>query len=215
MEPNRDIPLVIFAKAPILDQVKTRLQPQLTPRQCTEVAQLLLQITIHKAVQYWPGEIILSAGLDARHPFLTKMATQHQLRIETQADGDLGQRMHHAMQQFGYPAAIIGSDIPQINQHVLKAAHTHLSDGDNVIGPSDDGGYYLIGLAQANPALFEQISWGGDKVLDQTLEKARILSLQLQQLNPINDVDTWFDLHRAAKEVPELQVYLDSLKLVK
>ena len=211
MESNRVIPLVIFAKAPIPGQVKTRLQPQLTPRESADVARLLLQITIHKAVQFWPGEIILSAGLDARHPFLVEMATQHQLRIETQAEGDLGQRMHQAMQQFGYPVAIIGSDIPQINEHVLKAAHTYLSSGNNVLGPSDDGGYYLIGLARANPALFEKILWGSNKVLEQTLEKARTMSLELQQLTPINDVDTWSDLNAAAKEVPQLRRYLDSI----
>lgn len=205
------IPLVIFAKAPVPGMVKTRLQPQLTKCQSAELAKLLLQITINKAIECWPGEVILSVGVDANHPFLVEMSKEHHLRLESQAEGDLGQRMHSAMQQFGYPAAIIGSDIPQISKQALQDAYTHLCGGNNVLGPSDDGGYYLLGLTESKPALFEKVVWGSDKVLAQTLEKAQGLSLDLQQLALINDVDTWSDLSAAAKEVPQLQCFLDSL----
>jgi len=120
--------------------------------------------------------------------------------------------MNSTMEYFGYPAAIIGSDIPQINRQALETAYASLEQGQNVLGPSDDGGYYLVGLAQPAAELFARISWGSDQVLEQTLQQAKRLSLDLLQLNKINDVDTWPELIKAAAEVPLLQEYLDQLK---
>ena len=116
------------------------------------------------------------------------------------------------MNQFGYPVAIIGSDIPQITQAALESAHANLINGCNIIGPSDDGGYYLVGLAESCPGLFEGITWGGKEVLTQSLLRARELTLDLRQLPLINDVDTHEELMEAATKIPMLQRYLNSIR---
>jgi len=81
---TKSIPLIIFAKAPIPGQVKTRLQPELDEQQAAQAAQLLLRATVQRAVEYWPGEIFLSAGLDANHPVLLEIAATFKLRVDTQ-----------------------------------------------------------------------------------------------------------------------------------
>jgi len=208
------IPLLLFAKAPIAGQVKTRLHSHCSPEQAAVIAEILLEESIVKAQSAWPGEVHLSVWLDYQHEFLQRMQKRYSLKVAQQAAGDLGEKMLAALNGFGYPAVVMGCDAPHVPAQVLQNAFDILSSGQSVIGPSEDGGYYLLGLQQPQPNLFNDIAWGGDQVLETTLVRARSTGLALHQLDVLNDVDEWQDVCRAARVLPRLADYIVSQGLV-
>jgi len=202
------IPLLVFAKAPIAGQVKTRLQAECSAQQAAEIAKILLEETLRQTTSNWPGKVIVSVALDISDEFMRALASKYNVTLVAQEDGDLGQSMLAAFDQYGYPAAIIGSDAPHLAAESLKQAFSYLVRGKNVIGPSLDGGYYLIGLVASYPDLFKEVEWGGKQVLATTLKKAQQQACVLSRLAPLNDVDTWADLVDASKQVPRLKQFL-------
>lgn len=208
------IPLVLFAKAPQAGLVKTRLHSHCSPEQAAEIAKILLQQTIEKIHAHWPGEVVLSVWPNQQDPYLQQLAKRYQLAMTTQASGDLGEKMAATFDRFGYPAAIIGSDAPHVLDDSLIKAHQLLESGANVIGPSEDGGYYLIGLQQVSPVLFTDVAWGEDTVLATTLDRSQQQNSKIEQLAWLNDVDTWADLVSVASLIPTLTEYLHQEKLL-
>ena len=118
--------------------------------------------------------------------------------------------MRHALSSYGYPAAVMGCDAPHTLASSLRQAYTLLQSGESVIGPSDDGGYYFLGLCQASDDLFLNKPWGQDQVFKKTLASANSAGLTLTQLPSLNDVDEWQDLLGAAKEITSLRMYLQA-----
>lgn len=120
--------------------------------------------------------------------------------LVAQPAGDLGSRLQHAFAHAfasGAPAAAaIGSDTPHLGPAVWRAALARIAPGRVVLGPTDDGGYYFIGLAAPAPALFESIDWSTERVLAQTVAQARTLDLAVDLLEPSFDVDVRADLDR-------------------
>lgn len=203
------VPLLLFAKAPIAGKVKTRLQSHCTPEKAAEIAEILLEESIVRATSFWPGDVYLSVALDAQHPFLQRMVAQYQVTLVSQCDGDLGAKMHGAFEEFAYPCAIMGCDAPHILGSDLVKAHDHLIQGKNVLGPSDDGGYYFIGLGHSAEMLFNSMEWGTETVLANTLERAKKNNVEFEFLTPLNDVDEWQDLLSVAKILPSLAAVID------
>jgi uncharacterized protein len=120
-----------------------------------------------------------------------------------QADGDLGARMHAACARLFAQGArhvvLIGSDLPTLPSSHLIAAFEALDDGaDVVLGPADDGGYYLVGLSRPTPAVFAGISWGSARVLGETRALAAGLGLRVHETASWYDVDTLDDLVRVS-----------------
>ncbi len=110
---------------------------------------------------------------------------------------DLGERMLCAMQESlteFQQVILIGSDIPGIDQNLLELAYAELREHNLVLGPARDGGYYLIGLKSAEPFLFWGIAWGSGRVLEQTLQAARLHQLRTALLPELRDIDRWQDL---------------------
>lgn len=203
-----EIPLILFAKAPIAGRVKTRLTSDCTDQQAADIASLLMQASIEKAIKAWPGNVLLSAAIDGEHPFFTEMTARYNVNMVRQSEGHLGEKMRHALATYGYPAAILGCDAPHVSENSLREAHARLAGGESVIGPADDGGYYFIGLANEADELFENKAWGTSSVLTQTLEEAKKTGQQLRLLDSLNDVDEWPDLQAVASEILSLQQYL-------
>lgn len=120
-----------------------------------------------------------------------------------QGGGDLGQRMNRAfLENFCNEyrhIVLVGTDCPQTTAFHAKEAFLSLKTHDMVIGPSKDGGYYLIGLRQIVPELFISMPWGTDKVFEKTMERAKQRNLCVRVLNELNDVDTPDDLPVWAK----------------
>ena len=207
------MPLLLFAKAPIAGKVKTRLMSHCSPEQAAQIAELLMEASIQRACESWPGNVYLSVWLDLEHAFFTEMQQRYSIKMMQQCDGDLGEKMRHALASVGYPCAVMGCDAPHTLATTLQSAHNLLRSGRSVIGPSDDGGYYLLGLSKRADALFVDKPWGQDRVLGKTLESAESIGLTLNQLPQLNDVDEWADLLSAAKQVPSLQAYLHAQNL--
>lgn len=196
--------LILFAKAPVAGKVKTRLMPQLSAEQATRVAERLLEESIKLAVQAWPGRVVLAVWPNAEHPFLQKMLSQYPIEWIPQAEGDLGDKMHQAMQQQSYPCAVMGCDVPHCPPQVLQEAYRRLQSSEAVLGPTLDGGYYLMGLQTAQSALFADVEWGTETVLTTTLSLAESQQLSFYLLPELNDIDTADDLEQARKVLPDL-----------
>jgi hypothetical protein len=119
-----------------------------------------------------------------------------------QRSGDLGRRLALAFRdllQLGVgPVVVIGSDVPSLPTSVLAQALSSFEDPrlDGVIGPSEDGGYYLIGLRKPCPELFRSIAWSTSRVFEQTMLRARAQRLRIRVLPRGWDVDTPDDLQR-------------------
>jgi len=207
------LPLILFAKAPIVGKVKTRLIPDCSAEQAAEIAKLLMEESIRRACESWPGSVYLSVWLDLEHAFFKQMLRQYPIQIVQQCAGDLGEKMRNALATVGYPAAVMGCDAPHTLASTLQRAHDLLLNGQSVIGPSEDGGYYFLGLAIDADALFIDKPWGENQVLNKTLASAESIALTLTLLPELNDVDEWSDLLSAAKQVPSLQSYLQAQNL--
>lgn len=206
-ESSQTAPLIVFAKTPLAGQVKTRLQPNCTPSQSAEIAMIFIRETLSNAIDVWDGQIILATWPTCDHPAIRALLAEFSIECVLQCEGDLGAKMHHALDCFGYPAAILGSDVPHMTSQNLQNAQRLLSQGKNVLGPSLDGGYYLIGLQQSHKDVFVNMPWSSDQVLKRTLAMTQGGS-DFILLDEINDIDTWDDLQQNASQIGTLQRYL-------
>ncbi|HWI54541.1 MAG TPA: TIGR04282 family arsenosugar biosynthesis glycosyltransferase, partial [Desulfobacteria bacterium] len=115
-----------------------------------------------------------------------------------QKGNNLGERMANAVQHVlarGHNGCIvIGADIPTLQPDHIESAVSALGQNDLVLGPAEDGGYYLVALKRALTSLFAEICWGTDIVLAQTLERAEQIGLSVYQLPRLNDIDLFSDL---------------------
>jgi rSAM/selenodomain-associated transferase 1 len=124
-----------------------------------------------------------------------------------QSDGDLGQRMRAALEDLlgarGYAAAmLVGVDLPFLETEHLRQTRDLLQAGGGIVlGPADDGGYYLIGMTKVYGALFEAIEWGTGSVLAATLRAVERLSIEARLIGSTYDIDTIEDLRRLERDL--------------
>jgi rSAM/selenodomain-associated transferase 1 len=205
--------LLLFAKQPVPGQVKTRLQPQCTPERAAEVAAVMIRATVEVATSFWPGDVFLYGAPDTDHPLFRELAETFHLSLANQGPGNLGDRMDRALAdgvKRSGAAAVMGCDVPHCRWDTLELAHDHLSRGNNVVGPTADGGYYLIGVQRADPSLFHNVNWGGNDVLLRTAANAAKLGITLELLPILRDVDTWEDLVAVARECAPLKPFVEN-----
>jgi uncharacterized protein len=201
--------LAVMAKAPRPGKVKTRLSPPLTPDQASALNICFIRDTTEN-IQH-VTEASNSAGLVAYTPvgdegaFTGLLPSGFQL-LPQRGDG-FGERLLYASEDLfacGFSAVcLIDSDSPTMPQEALLLAVEWLSRaGDRmVLGRSDDGGYYLIGLKRLHHRLFEQIEWSTQRVFEQTLERAREIGLRTELLPTWYDVDDATTLERLRREL--------------
>jgi uncharacterized protein len=196
--------LAILAKAPVAGRVKTRLCPPLTTDEAMRVAWICLEETARRAPP--PPEIARSfLFLDgAASPEIRSLASERGLTILPQCEGDLGARLGDAfrvLRDRGSERVVaIGADTPHLDPELLAESFQELEAHDLVVGPAEDGGYYLIGSRGPADELFESIAWGTHAVLDATLARARSLGRTVGTLRPGYDIDDEATLRRAARE---------------
>jgi uncharacterized protein len=189
--------LIIFVKAPIPGQVKTRLCPPLTEEEAATLhGSLVLDVLERTRL---PGvDRFMACAPSANHVFFKIMEERHRVRLLTQSNGDLGVRMRAALGAVlsgGYRAAVlIGTDVPAISRPLLSQAFARLDTHDVVLGPAVDGGYYLLGVKHFIPDLFDNMPWSTDRVCTMTEERARALQLKTALLPRHRDLDTVQDL---------------------
>ena len=206
--------LILLAKQPIPGEVKTRLQPDYSPKQAAQIAEFLIRDTAKLAATNWPSDVYLYGAPGVDHPLFRRLAEKFHLHLVTQADGDLGLRMLTALREGierSGAAGVLGSDVPHCRGAILELAHEKLARGENVIGPTEDGGYYFIGLQQAPDALFDHIEWGGSRVVETTLLRAQQLGMAFEVLPKLSDIDTRDDLWITAHQYEPLRKFLYNL----
>lgn len=201
--------LAVMAKAPRPGKVKTRLSPPLTPAQASALNICFIRDTTENIQQVSAASH--SAGLVVYTPVGDEAAFDDLLpagfELLAQRGEGFGERLLAASQDLfacGYSAVcLIDSDSPTMPQAALLDAVTRLSrPGDRVVlGASDDGGYYLIGVKRVHPELFARIDWSTDRVYQQTLERAAEIGLQVDQLTTWYDVDDATTLERLRREL--------------
>ena len=191
--------LVVVAKAPVPGEVKTRLVPHFTPEEAADLYRCFLQDRIQ--------EISNLEGIDLAIAFTPANAgdtfasfARNGFKLFGQRGRNLGERLHNIfldMLAGEYDAlSIIDSDSPDLPRSIVKQSfHALISErADAVFGPCDDGGYYLVGMRQPHPELFQGIPWSTDAVLALTLERSKKLGLKTELLPGWNDLDTVEDL---------------------
>jgi uncharacterized protein len=195
-----DSVLLIFCKAPVAGQVKTRLQPALTPEQSVAAHRQLTRLTMDRAFQQPLCTVVLCCSPDSEHPFFQQCAKDYPLMLTQQRGTNLGERMHLAITDalFRYRhAVLVGCDCPSLAADDLRQALQALEDGnDCVIAPAEDGGYVLIGLNAPQPGLFDDMDWGTGSVMAETRYRVVKAGLSLYELGMQWDVDTIEDWKR-------------------
>src|SRR5262249_228975 len=190
-------------------QVKTRLVPPLTPSEAADLSSCLLRDTAASIAQVAartaadPIAVYAPVGSEKEYDFLLPDG----FRLLIQSDRFLGYRLYNATNDLlaaGYASVcLINSDSPALPPERLESAIAALErPGDRIVlGPADDGGYYLIGLKYAHRRLFERVEWSTDKVFGQTIERANELHLEIQMLPAWYDLDDAGTLARACQEL--------------
>ena len=199
--------LVLFARAPRLGGVKTRLQPQLSPEQSLTLHRALVRDAVRLVRDFARGEkvtavISFSEALPASEDLAGCLGD---LDVTTQVGDDLGERLVRAFQERLTTGArrvvVIGSDSPTLGLDYLRAAFAALQDHEMVIGPAEDGGYLLIGCARLHVRPFQRIPWGTDRVLAETKRRLRRERIDFTLLRSGHDLDTVDDLVRTYREL--------------
>ena len=197
--------VIQFAKAPIPDRVKTRLQPALDSAACCKLHCALVAHTYRNLEQI--QECDLQLWVSEPHEFFVRLTGNSGVPTYIQPAGNLGERMAQAMNvglQSYDRVVLVGSDCPAINKRYIKEALEILSDQVPVVlGPAADGGYALVAMRQMDLRVFEQVQWGSDKVLQQTRERLRQIGWQWRELAVVADIDRPDDL-ALLKSYPDL-----------
>jgi hypothetical protein len=201
--------LGVMTKAPKAGQVKTRLVPPLTSSEAAELNKCFLRDTAASISSAAFGSD--ACGIAVYTPIGSEAAYTDILAIDfsllPQRGENFGERLYFAVEDLfkcGFESAcLIDSDSPTVSSANFSQAVIELAKpGDRVVlGPSDDGGYYLIGLKRPHRKLFERIDWSTEVVLEQTIQRAREIGLQVNLLPSGYDVDDGASLRRLCNEL--------------
>lgn len=191
--------LICFTRVPRPGTTKTRLLPVLSPDQCAQLhwcflrdlAETYRKLDVHLFVAYTPDpgwEELKTLFPDAG--FFVQKGT------------DLGEKMYRAIRtvlKLGYESVVLtGTDLPLMGAAHLESGFAALENSDIAIGPTPDGGYYLIGMKQAHKAVFHVEGYGGSSVFENTVAAAKAAGLTVAEALPCEDVDTPEDLKQLA-----------------
>lgn len=205
--------LVVVAKAPLKGLVKTRLCPCLSPAQAAALYECLLSDIVSKMEGFQEAESWLAFAPEGEDYFRRNYFNK---RLLAQRGKDLGERLHHIFVDLfrtSYQQVVIAdSDSPTVPLSSVERAYRWLSEKscDVVLGPSADGGYYLVGLRRPVEEIFHDIPWSTHAVLDRTLQRASELRLRVALLPQAYDIDMEENLKRlwqdfmASEEVRDL-----------
>jgi rSAM/selenodomain-associated transferase 1 len=185
--------LAIFLRAPRLGGVKTRLAAEIGDRHALRLYRLMAARTLAAAAAADLDPIVWFAPADAGPEMRYWLGDEWALR--PQASGDLGARLAAAAQavERGRGWIAIGGDCPGLSAAVLREAAAIVTGGEVAIGPTLDGGYYLVGGRTPLPDLFTAMPWSSDRVLPETRARLGRIGAAWRELPPLRDVDTAAD----------------------
>jgi len=195
-----DCAIGLMARYPELGRVKTRLAEAVGSERALQIYRELLKTTVqllhdldtrcfHRVAFVTPTEML--ASFEKEYPGFDEVCPQ--------GGGDLGERMMNALDFLLHSdgidrAILIGSDCPEICPETLDQARSALVENDLVLGPTLDGGYYLIGLKNVHPQLFANIEWSSSQVFERTIAVGEEAGLRIARLPELRDLDNVNDL---------------------
>ena len=196
--------LLIFAKYPDPGKVKTRMQPQVSAQDAADLYRAMVEdlyISFDHSGDF--NTIVYFTPESKRSAFKNWLGSG--VSLKNQCDGNLGDKLGTAFKSCfndGYKKVIaIGGDCVTITAEEISRAFETLETDDAVIGPTEDGGYYLIGTAEMIPGLFDTIAWSTELVFTQTIQKLKSSSLRFTVLEKKFDIDTVQDAERLFQKI--------------
>lgn len=192
------VSLMVFVRFPHPGKVKTRLAISLSPEIASEVYRLCAETVFRESSKlegYVQKHVFFADRKDEYH---VKRWAGPRFYYSHQVDGTLGNRLENGFESVFrrgcQKAIVVASDVPDLSAKTINEAITSLDQYDIVIGPTYDGGYYLLGLKKLYRSLFHNISWSTEEVLGETLSIAEELGLSVHLLPYLFDIDTEEDL---------------------
>ena len=215
--------LIVFAKNPIPNTVKTRLVPPLSPEQAATLYTAFLTDWCKTLTELRDVDLVIAYTPEDAHPDLQALIGDNAIYIP-QIGAGLGARLTSATEwaaEHGYTKILlVGSDSPTLPISYISEALTLLDSRNIVIGPSTDGGYYLIGFSAAAstttvPHVFEEIAWSTADVFQQTVTRIRETEVTLGLLPPWYDIDTAEDLAFLHAHISAMRLAGDTVQAVR
>ncbi len=196
--------LLVFLKAPRPGIAKTRIAATLGDGAALDIHRDLVAGTLARVAASPEGYgVELRFAPDDAAPEIAPWLRPG-WRMVPQGGGDLGARMSRAFEDAFADGCtgvvVVGTDCPDLTAEDLRAAWDGLADHDVVVGPAEDGGYWLLGTSAPRPGLFAGIAWSSSSVLADTLSIARSEGLSVRMLRRLNDVDTAHDWERHLRD---------------
>jgi len=192
--------VIVFARAPVPGETKTRLVPLLGEQGAAALHARLIKRTLSTVRAAALGRMELHCTPTPDDPFFRYCAGHYRIILATQAQGGLGERMYAALERAlatHRRVLLIGSDCAALSAAYLRGADRALRTGaDAVLGPCEDGGYALIGLRAVDARLFNGIEWGGATVAAETRRRLSALGWNWRELDTLWDVDRPDDYER-------------------
>ncbi len=198
--------LFIFIKNPVIGLAKTRIAAQVGDERALDIYRYLLSYTkeVSAAVPSCRRLLFYSHLIESGDAWKEDIFTK-----QLQQGRDLEERLINACGQWlspPSPTLIIGSDCPYITVDIIEQAFFALQAHDTVLGPSKDGGYYLIGLKQSSKAIFQNVRWSSQWTLEDTLHNIGKLGLTTTLLPSLSDIDTIEDWNSYLSEYPNVLI---------
>lgn len=185
--------IVVFVKNAVPGKVKTRLAKTIGDQEALEVYLRLLEITKREVLKVDANKEIWYAWDIGKDDIWEEELFSKKIQI----DGDLGEKMKNAFEDSFKTGCnkmvLIGSDCPTLTSEIMEEAFAKLDENDVVFGPSEDGGYYLIGMSSYKPEVLEGIDWSTERVMEQTELRAQENEIKLAKLQVLNDIDNEHD----------------------
>lgn len=197
--------IIVMVKAPFPGVAKTRLTPPLDQSEAASLALCFVQDVVQSALGITGNVIVAFAPLEGRT--LLEASLPDNLHWVEQQGDNLGQRLVAAIayaHNLGFgPIIVLGADSPTLPAAFIHQAFQMLTVGpvDIALGPTTDGGYYLVGFREPEPKVFHNISWSSALTFEHTVRNIKQLGLQLATLDPWYDVDTFADLRSLNNEL--------------
>lgn len=196
--------LILFTRVPTEGKTKTRLQTALTSVQCVEAHCAFLRDMTAACTSPDQWELLVFYGDEGPLASLQKILPEQQ-KYFPQQGASLGEKMDRAITQtlsIGYERCVlVGADLPELNRNIIAQAMHTLKENQLVLGPTADGGYYLVGSTKPCPQIFSGQSYGGSSVFENTVAAAREAGLSLGTVASMEDIDQPEDLRKLAERL--------------
>jgi len=196
--------LIVFARFPRLGKVKTRLTKDTSPEFSLGLYISMMLDTLERLKELNGRKYLFLEGcdIDQANRYLERYSLRDSFEVRIQSGGNLGERMWNACletAEFGRESVFLGTDTPSLSLAVVEKAQEIVAGGTITLGPTTDGGYYLLGLPECAQELFFNIPWGTCRVLESTLENIRLTPYEL--LPVWYDIDTREDLDLLSRDL--------------